>query len=669
MSDLLLNSQQLTQALAQLNKVSSSNALAQQGATVIVKHIAGNHLLLSDQKQSKSIELPKTNIQGNLISGKEYGLKIVHSTNNHSLLFLSTAQDNGLQLTKLTAQALAAIVEDPKTQIRATLAQQAQNVQAIIKGISPNGLTVGLPGTGQTVTLNLPQQARSQGFSAGQPVQIRLTPVGNHWQASLIAPGNIKVRLELDQNQLAPKDPQVKPVNTLLTESLAQMSKNQPKELAIPTQSLLSLAKSNPGLFSSDLTSVLSQLNSPQLLLKIDSKGTANLLIALGEVLAKVPLQKNHVESLRNFVAAQLQQSAPHSSSRADSSIKGSESSGQAIDKTIINTGQAGPVHTKSAIFDSKGKSEIADKAQLTALVDLLRKSHSVSANPSEVLKQIESFLKVNSDGLSSPTKALLDSIVSQINRSIPQGSAADPENIRHMFMSPPLSLSATNLTSPTNQQGLLAGLMTLLQITLGARVGQERPQLMERVTQLIKNITALTSTASPTVNQRTIQDINQLDQRGLMIRELTRLLANHQTNKLANAEQALLGQDSFYYVLPSSFGNNKKDVELLIKRELEENQNSKNKHEKTSTWHLTMKLSVGEAGELLGKAKLKENQLDLDIYTSNDELKTRVLEYLPLLKQRFVELGIEVNKTQCQLGKIPMTLNNRPYHIFETQA
>ena len=81
------------------------------------------------------------------------------------------------------------------------------------------------------------------------------------------------------------------------------------------------------------------------------------------------------------------------------------------------------------------------------------------------------------------------------------------------------------------------------------------------------------------------------------------------------------------------------------------------------------MKLGVGDIGELLTKAKLQPDQLALDFYASNDAVLKQLMNFLPLLKRRLVSLGIEVTKSQCQLGKIPETLDQRSYHIFKAKA
>jgi hypothetical protein len=128
-------------------------------------------------------------------------------------------------------------------------------------------------------------------------------------------------------------------------------------------------------------------------------------------------------------------------------------------------------------------------------------------------------------------------------------------------------------------------------------------------------------------------------------------------------------GQETFYYNLPSALGGTIKDIELLIKREDNDIEEPSADESSNKTWQLTMKLAVGELGELLTKAKLRADTLEINFYASNEAVKIQVMNYLPLLRRKFDSLGIEVSKSHCQLGKIPDTLQQRPHHMFQAKA
>ena len=108
-----------------------------------------------------------------------------------------------------------------------------------------------------------------------------------------------------------------------------------------------------------------------------------------------------------------------------------------------------------------------------------------------------------------------------------------------------------------------------------------------------------------------------------------------------------------------------------MIRREHGANKEEPNDEDRQNNriWHLTVKLNAGDLGEVLTKAKLREGTLELDFYTSNEQTKHQVMNFLPLFNKRLTALGIEVTKSQCQLGKIPDTLRQRPYHLLQTQV
>ena len=168
-------------------------------------------------------------------------------------------------------------------------------------------------------------------------------------------------------------------------------------------------------------------------------------------------------------------------------------------------------------------------------------------------------------------------------------------------------------------------------------------------------------------ITGRQVREFAQLDSQQNLLKQLKGLLAGHQNAKLGNMEQTLQGNDSFYYVLPGLLPQ-QKPAELLIRRERERQPEQQDNTTQTQ-WHLTMKLDIGEQGELLTKAKIRDEQLYLDIYSSNQALLEKVGVTLPFLLKRFTQLGLTVEEHKLQLGKIPDSLATRPYQILETQA
>jgi len=311
--------------------------------------------------------------------------------------------------------------------------------------------------------------------------------------------------------------------------------------------------------------------------------------------------------------------------------------------------------------------------AQLTLLQNLLRLSQPKAELPSTVLANIEKVLNlpVSSKALTEPAaQTWVKQIVQELQQAVPQGNDQDASRIKQLISAPPLALTAVQLVSPPASQGLLSGLVTLLQVSLASRLMRSQPSQAERLAQILPSIFSESSKGETTTSPvKAMLEFGQLEQRGQVMREISRLLADHQSSKLVNAEKLLQGQETFYYNLPSLFGDKFNNIELLIKREEHNKQEAQQDANATKSWQLTMKLSVGELGELLTKAKLRPDHVEIDFYASNEPVKHQVMNFMPLLKKRLASLGIEITKSQCQLGKIPQTLDERPYHIFMAKA
>jgi hypothetical protein len=315
----------------------------------------------------------------------------------------------------------------------------------------------------------------------------------------------------------------------------------------------------------------------------------------------------------------------------------------------------------------------LANKAQQINLVQsLLRIVQAKAEAPAITLQSLEKAL-VDVDffkgATEQPSKQLVEQVLQQIKQALPQGKEQDANQIRQLLTTPALNLSALQMISPTSSQGFMSGLVTLLQMSLTARLARNQTNRAEHITATLNSVLSGTSKVKPSITPKAMLEMSQLEQKHQLMKEIGRLLSGHQTSKLRNAEQMIQGQENFYYNLPSALGGTIKDIELLIKREDNNKENSSEDEKNNKTWQLTMKLAVGELGELLTKAKLRSDTLEINFYASNEAVKIQVMNFLPLLRRKFDSLGIEVSKSHCQLGKIPDTLQQRPYHMFQAKA
>ena len=242
-------------------------------------------------------------------------------------------------------------------------------------------------------------------------------------------------------------------------------------------------------------------------------------------------------------------------------------------------------------------------------------------------------------------------------------------QRLQQLISTQALVTTPINLTSPVNASSFVQGLVALIQLALSGRAMQRQPGLKTQIDApdsiVSKTLANMGVTTQPS---RVSQDMNQLDGRQQLLSQLKTLLSSHQQNKIANVDGRIQGQDSFYYVLPS-LSQHHSPPELLIKRE-QGGQN--NKHAQTgerSLWNITMKLDIGDSGQVLAKSKIDQSSITLDLYASNDEVLRRISDTLPYLHRRLESLGLEVENTSFQRGHIPDTLNTRPHQIFETRV
>ncbi|AGH43716.1 flagellar hook-length control protein FliK [Paraglaciecola psychrophila] len=310
---------------------------------------------------------------------------------------------------------------------------------------------------------------------------------------------------------------------------------------------------------------------------------------------------------------------------------------------------------------------------QINLVQSLLRIVQAKAEAPAITLQSIEKALvdvEFFKGATEQSSKQLVEQVLQQIKQALPQGKEQDVNQIRQLLTTPALNLSALQMINPASSQGFMSGLVTLLQMSLSARLARNQSSSRtDQITTTLNSVLGTTRESKPKVTSKAMNEMSQLEQKHQLMKEIGRLLSGHQANKLSNAEQMIQGQETFYYNLPSALGGTIKDIELLIKREQSDKENTSSDEKNNKTWQLTMKLAVGDLGELLTKAKLRANTLEINFYTSNDTVKIQVMNYLPLLRRKLDSLGIEVSKSQCQLGKIPDTLQQRPYHMFQAKA
>ena len=717
--------QQLTQALDQLTKLAPQSTAAKLGVEVIVKHLSGNliGLALADPGSSvgrgreRTIELPRTQLQGQLQTKQQYSLTL-SPQQAPVLQFSSSSQQPQHNSIALSEQQLRTLLKLPANQLSNSIAPASPaiattgnrvtplQINAKVETLQNNQLIVRLNSQAQPLSLSLPGTSQ-QPFQAGDNIQVILKATGQVWQVQLTKltsqgannqASQVKLSAgahagselnSLQQSTLAaaPRarvDVPKTPLFTIPADQAAVLLKailSQPPSstratpvVSLALDTVIKQLHTKPLANVDVLLSKLTQLSSHTLALQSAGNGRFELLAESPGVTAQLPVSKEILTALsplklplQQLVSKLLSQHTPLNVAQED---KPQLNAKPAATASPIDQAHS-LAHQRTGLMEQVAKLPPEIKAQSLKLVhSLLRVVQAKAELPAETLQKIDRAISDPQFSKDHPLKGFIDTISQQIKHALPQGKQQDANQIRQLLSSPAFNISPAQLVAPPASQGLLGGLVALIQISLASRLLRNQPRQADRLSEVLGPIIAgATKRPAPPKAAKGLADFYQLEQKHQLLKEIGRLLSGHQANKLGNAEQAIQGQESFYYTLPSAFGDKVKDIELLIRRDRESNKEQTNDPTQGKSWHLTMKLSVGEAGELLTKARLRPDHLELDFYASNEETKDQVLNFLPLFNKRLHGLGIEVAKSQCQLGKIPETLQQRPYHVFETKA
>lgn len=702
--------QQLTQALSQLIKTQGDSPIARQAAQVIVQYLGGNQLNLSIDKNSRPITLDKfASLPASLKPGTYSGEIGTSSQGKQSAslaIYAKTASSsNQSLLARLNQNQLAAILSAISQDVQPGTTSKSHITDAKIVNIVGQQVTLSTQVNGKPQQIALRLTPLPADLKVGQSVQLQLIPKGNGWQVNILSTtaspqsgnlGNASSSSGSSSNNGVTNTPlnnapirvsKESAITILQADSIKNTKQILPNVLSVEKNALVSaIVKSGVSL----PTQTFEQLNNipatkegQRVSVVINPQSGGELRANINLPVATLPLSKQQLQQIQS-VALEIQSksatkpanTAVTNTPHTDNALQKTQSDTrhivastpldtEKINQVAIDKGMAGTAKDSVAMLSTTQKNEL-----VKLINDISRRLLPASASPAESIDNIVKALSDQALHKEPTSKIVTETLLKQIQNAVPQGKASDAENIKQMLTQPILNLSPAQIVQPSNSgQGLVAGLITLLQVNLASRLARTSPAQSEKVAQIISTILGPSIKQSTNQSQRTLGDVQQLDQKHQLFKQLGRLFAQHQSAKLVGAEQAMQGQEGLYYVLPSGTSENRRDIELLIRREPEKNNQNKADQSKQAIWHLTMKLDIGEIGQLLTKAKLRDTELELDLYTSNEALKTLVFEYLPLFKKRLQSLGIEVSKSMCQLGKIPEHLHSRPYQIFETQA
>jgi hypothetical protein len=605
----------ISQALTQLSQLSTASEVTRQGVEILVKHLAGNVLSLNRNTASfnKDVLLNNPEIKGKLVEGQALQVKL-SLENTVSLAFFSPTSAQSTHVIALTEQQLRSLLKLPTNQlIPSNLLTKPLNLELPIKPV-------------------LQQLSKINNEQGQKLIQTLQALIVDKITLQIKPSGEIDLLLQT-----------IKPVaNIPITKEIAQAL----APLKLPDHQAV-FKRLNLSNDTNNQTQTHSPLQTPRPKPNMD-------------------IQKLSAEATQNISSNnKLKLSVP--------SVDGTQYQETKLSIKQTTSDLLAAVQAKPLVQSVINQSLLTNKSEQINLVQsLLRIVQAKAETPTITLQSIEKAL-VDVDFFKGATeqssKQLITQVLQQIKQALPQGKDQDMNQIRQLLTTPALNLSTLQITHPTSSQGLMSALVTLLQMSLSARLARNQSSRAEQISTTLTNVLNSSGLVKPEMTKKAMSDMSQMEQKHQLMKEIGRLLSGHQTNKLSNAEQMIQGQETFYYNLPSALGGAFKDIELLIKREGNGKETASPDEQGHKTWQLTMKLAVGEIGEILTKAKFKADILEINFYASNEEVKIQVMNYLPLLRRKLDSLGIEVTKSHCQLGKIPDTLQQRPHHVFQAKA
>lgn len=585
-------------------------------------------------------------------------------------------------------------------------------IGAIVASISGQQVTVNLqPPIGGINSLPLVLSDNNRGLDIGQTVKVQLLQRGGQWIAQLIPTepqhgstaeklGN-SAKASIAENRASIRAALVN--SSPIVQHAVQQSLSSGISLSSTNSvfaSLMSQLQLKPFTQALQLSqSLLTQTNSNtglQLTLKLNGE---KLTVSAQMPLLKIDPQRAQVsneswQQIRQLVSANSQINAGSTSTLNESKTPppllrqflqlpvatSTQSSAQAPSSTdrvslsnAVET-KSGNAQREAFSSDRATPQKLAEHTQ-HALQSAIKQTFVKSEGASNNLQQLLQALAQLTSNQQADVKPIVEKSLTQLSAITTQ--QPDAQQIRQLIQLPAIPVQAQNIVQPQTSNSLVSGLVTLLQLSLASRLPNKSASAQSPVMQIISVLTAInqgpisdvqSKIAGKTKVQRKVsQDNPAVDPNGSVTKALSRFMSSHYLSKLSQAEAASQGQDMLYYAFPSTSASTQRDTELTITREKPSDSDNKRKRSDTTAWRLTLLLSVGELGQALCKCRLEEHALELDIYTSNERLKDTVLEHLPSLKKRFGSLGLELNSSQCQLGKIPETLQTRPYQLLQT--
>ncbi|QJR81732.1 flagellar hook-length control protein FliK [Alteromonas pelagimontana] len=643
------------------DKLANATSLATL-AKVTVARLPEHILQLSSLSAGTALSPIELKVPQNLAidgSASYYLAKAGSGNPGQAVLLASTTQN--LQAT-LSAPQQQQLTSELRQAIATAQPPQTLTVNARITEVSQHALTFRLEG-GKNATVTLPLTASQHAISAGDRVtiQVNANPNGS-WQINVRKAGAHAEPQGSLQQQLAAK--------SAFVDTIIQ---NQLKNHGLITQG--SQGTSLPGLNLPGATNNLLTQQFTRLIndtvhiqrLTVGGVGKLQLSETMSSQLPATPSTLTSALGSKADVLAKLPSFTPTDKTALSASGSNPPTAASAKEppvNNLLSEADKKLVHDSIIRLSRQLLAETGStKAALTQLLQALNNpGQTVSTDSKNLAQQL--YNKLSSGVTDIAPEAGGKSASSADGKPQTQPEPPKIQGLQSLFASPALPVTGLSLMAPPSSSQFLSGLITLLQVTLAGRAVRQQPGLAKAADNPDSVVARAAGLPQGGGAARVAQDFAQLDSRSQTLTQIKTLLANHQQQKLNNAEARIQGQDNFHFILPVT-GEKQAPPEVLIRREDNPQEDSKSGTGK-KTWLLTMKLEIEDLGQLLVKSRVTADTLDLNLYTSSESLLVKVGDTFPYLIRRLQALGLYIESSSFQRGKIPASLDEKPYHLFE---
>lgn len=305
--------------------------------------------------------------------------------------------------------------------------------------------------------------------------------------------------------------------------------------------------------------------------------------------------------------------------------------------------------------------------AQDPAIRNQKQNSPSTDNNPEQVSNNL-------------PTKIDNNQLVAAIKQQLVEAMLNEETlSTEHLKETVTQQLNHSLQPSMTNTATFASTIALALQALLGKRLQRSNQTPPNKTTE--KATTTATETtnsgeAKPNIDGKTLPtNKDVLSQLQKLMEQMEggeeklqkSLLGIHQTmrgQQLQNVERTNEQLLHLQLTLPIADKDKQSEVQIEIKEERDKRGETSQK-----IWQVTLTFDLAKLGKLLATAKLQQSEVDIKLYSEQNDALRKAKRYTDLLSERLVEQGLSVKAIHCSLGKIPERTQRNSVNLLQIKV